>query len=58
MCAIGFAETAATAFEAGPPNALGIAALGAAVDLLIELDPEKIGARLHGLADDLASALL
>jgi len=47
-------ETSAAAdFESDAPNALGITALGAAVDLLLELDPERVERRVLGLTDRL-----
>jgi selenocysteine lyase/cysteine desulfurase len=44
-------------FEEGTPNVPGIFALGAAIDLLLELDVEAIGARVLELTDRLVQGL-
>jgi cysteine desulfurase/selenocysteine lyase len=44
-------------FEEGTPNAPGIFALGAAIDLLLELGVEAIGKRVLALTDELCDAL-
>lgn len=44
-------------FEEGTPNTAGIFALGAAIDLLLELGVEAIGARVLSLADALCESL-
>ena len=44
-------------FEEGSPNALGIFALGAAIDLLLELGVEAIGGRVLDLTDRLVGGL-
>lgn len=49
--------SASVAFESGPPNALGIAALGAAVDLLLELGIDRIEQRVLALIGRLADGL-
>lgn len=51
------AGSAALTFEAGPANAVGIVALGAAVDLLLELGIERIEARVLGLVARLVRGL-
>lgn len=43
--------------ESGPLNHLGIAALGAAVDLLLEWGPQAVEARVLGLVERLARGL-
>jgi selenocysteine lyase/cysteine desulfurase len=45
-------------FEEGTPNTAGIFALGAAIDLLLELGIEAIGARVLALTDELCAGLL
>jgi len=47
----------AAKFEPGSPSLLGIAALGAAIDLLLEVGPEHIERRLFELTDRLATGL-
>lgn len=49
--------TAAARFESGPANHVGIAALGAAVDLLLEIGLPEIEARVLALTDRLAKGL-
>ncbi|MEE2679593.1 MAG: aminotransferase class V-fold PLP-dependent enzyme [Myxococcota bacterium] len=44
-------------FEEGTPNTPGIFALGAAIDLLLELGVDAIGERVLELADELSTAL-
>jgi selenocysteine lyase/cysteine desulfurase len=44
-------------FEEGTPNVPGIFALGAAIDLLLELGVEAIGKRVLALTDELCEAL-
>ena len=44
-------------FEEGTPNTPGIFALGAAIDLLLELGVEAIGERVLALTDQLCTAL-
>jgi selenocysteine lyase/cysteine desulfurase len=48
---------AAAAFESGPRNDVGVAALGAAVDLLIEWGADAIERRILGLSARLAAGL-
>jgi selenocysteine lyase/cysteine desulfurase len=52
------ASTAGAAFESGPANDLGIAALGAAVDLLLELSCDAIERRILELGARLTDGLL
>jgi selenocysteine lyase/cysteine desulfurase len=47
----------AAKFEPGSPSILGVYALGAAIDLLHEVGPEQIAARLLALNDRLAEGL-
>jgi selenocysteine lyase/cysteine desulfurase len=47
----------AAKFEPGSPSQLGAEALGAAIDLLLEIGTERIEARLLALADRLAAGL-
>ena len=50
-------STAAARFESGPANHVGIVALGAAVDLLLEIGPPAIETRVLALTDRLAKGL-
>ena len=47
----------AAKFEPGSPSMLGVHALGAAIDLLLEVGPQNIEARLMELTDRLAAGL-
>jgi len=47
----------AAKFEPGSPPVLGIFALGAAIDLLLEIGPERISERILELTDRLAAGL-
>jgi selenocysteine lyase/cysteine desulfurase len=47
----------AAKFEPGSPSVLGTYALGAAIDLLLEIGPDRIERRLFELTDRLADGL-
>ncbi len=50
-------QPSAGRFEEGTPNTAGVFALGAALDLLLELSVEAVAARVLGLTDHLVRAL-
>lgn len=50
-------QASAGKFEEGTPNTAGIFALGAAIDLILELGVDAIGERVLGLTDRLAEGL-
>src|SRR5713226_4484435 len=47
----------AAKFEPGSPSLLGVSALGAAIDVLLEVGPEHVERRLLELTDRLAAGL-